>query len=229
MIFTSSTITKFTEQKLQFVNFGHIALWDEVLNAFISFLVFLTTLRILRILNYSHNITQLAGVLSNAKNNLMGCFFMFGLIFMAYAGVGYLLFGAHLDTYKNIYVSITTIVNSLIGRNSLHGLIQTAPIIAEIYYFTFIMFVIWIVMTMLNATLNKSIGEIRTNMKKKEERYGIDDLMQNFLQNFWHKINFKFQKSTNNVSSPRTKTSLTSNDVNLLLEDIDAISFNDGE
>lgn len=229
MIFTSWTVTKFTEQKLKFVNFGHIALWDEILNAFISFLVFLTTLRILRILNYSHNVTQLAGVLSNAKSNLMGCFFMFGLIFMAYAGVGYLLFGAHLETYKNIYVSITTIVNSLIGRNSLHGLIQTSPIIAEIYYFTFVMFVIWIVMTMLNATLNKSIQEIRTNVRKTEEKYGIDDLLRNFLEDFWNKINFKFQSSTDDASFRRTTTSLTSGDVNLLLEDIDGISYNDGE
>lgn len=124
MLFTSWTITKFTDQKLKFVNFGHIALWDEVLNAFLSFLVFLSTIRILRVLNYSRSITHLAGVLSNARRNLLGCFFMFAVIFIAYAGFGYLLFGSDLETYKNMFVSITTIVNSLVGRNSLHGLIM---------------------------------------------------------------------------------------------------------
>ncbi|XP_078316679.1 polycystin-1-like protein 2 [Crassostrea virginica] len=230
MLFTSWTITKFNEQKLKFVNFGHIALWDEVLNAFLSFLVFLSTLRVLRVLNYSRNITHLAGVLSNARRNLLGCFFMFALIFLAYAGVGFLLFGSQLETYKNLFVSITTIVNSLVGRNSLHGLIRACPVIAEFYYFTFVMFVIWIVMTMMSATLNRSIQEVRNKLERREQLYDVDDLLRDFLKDFWHNINFKLHNiSKDSYALKRTMTSVTSGDVSLVLQELDDSSCNDEE
>ena len=230
MLFTSWTITKFNEQKLKFVNFGHIALWDEVLNAFLSFLVFLSTLRVLRVLNYSRNITHLAGVLSNARRNLLGCFFMFALIFLAYAGVGFLLFGSQLETYKNLFVSITTIVNSLVGRNSLHGLIRACPVIAEFYYFTFVMFVIWIVMTMMSATLNRSIQEVRNKLERQEQLYDVDDLLRDFLKDFWHNINFKLHNfSKDSYALKRTMTSVTSGDVSLVLQELDDSSCNDEE
>lgn len=230
MLFTSWTITKFTDQKLKFVNFGHIALWDEVLNAFLSFLVFLSTIRILRVLNYSRSITHLAGVLSNARRNLLGCFFMFALIFIAYAGFGYLLFGSDLETYKNMFVSITTIVNSLVGRNSLHGLIMARPVIAEFYYFTFVTFVIWIVMTMMCATLNRSIREIRNKIESHERMYEIDDLLHDLLKDFWHKIHFKLpsvSKATHELR--RTITSVTSGDVSLILQEFEEDSCSEDE
>lgn len=222
MLFTSWTITKYTEQKQTFVNFEHIALWDEVLNAFLSFLVFLSTIRILRVLNYSRSITHLAGVLSNARRNLLGCFFMFALIFVAYAGFGYLLFGSNLETYKNMFVSITTIVNSLVGRNSLRGLIMARPVIAEFYYFTFVTFVIWIVMTMMCATLNRSIREIRNKIESHERMYEIDDLLHDLLKDFWHKIHFKLPSVSKTTHAlRRTITSVTSGDVSLILQEFE--------
>jgi hypothetical protein len=80
---------------------------------------------------------------------------------MAFVCFGYLIFGRYLETYRTLLVSITTITNAIIGKNSIDDLFLIAPVLGHIYYFLFVLFVIWILMTMLCATLNIGIMEVK--------------------------------------------------------------------
>lgn len=177
LILTNITMSKFSENKNRFVNFSHIAVTDEILSAMIATLVFLSTLRLLRVLSYNKRLIELASVLTHAFKELVGCAVMFGIVYFAYVAAGYLFFGRYLHTYKDLLVAMTTISNALIGRNSINDLRETTPVIAEIYYFTFVLFVMWILMTMLNATLNKSITEIRQSSRQQAPPYGVYDMV----------------------------------------------------
>ncbi|OWF51801.1 Polycystic kidney disease protein 1-like 2 [Mizuhopecten yessoensis] len=196
-IFTSLTLDAFTKNKYKFVNFSHIAVWDEILAAFISVMVFLCTVRMMQILNYSNRITQLAAVLNHCSKDLFACAVMFGIVFFAYVSVGYLLFGRVLSTYRNILISMTTITNALIGRNSITNLIEVTPVFAQFYYVTFVFFVMWVLMTMINATLNKSISIIRQQQCQDAVPFGIHDLAMVMLKEFTAVI--KSNHSTKNA------------------------------
>lgn len=193
-IFTKMTIDNFTKNKYKFVNFSHIAVWDEILASFIAFLVFLATFRLMQILNYNQRITQLTAVLNHCSRDLTACFIMFAIVFFAYVSVGYLLFGRVLHTYRNLLIAMTTITNALIGRNNIASLIETTPVLAQFYYTTFVFFVMWILMTMINATLNKSISIIRLQQRQSSVPFGVHDLAVCALKEFVALIKDKRQK-----------------------------------
>jgi len=204
-VFVQQTISNFHKNKNMFVNFGHVAIWDEVLVSFIGTIVFLVTIRLMRVLSYNHRINQLATVLSHCSKALMGCLIMFIIVYSAYASIGYLLFGRNLDTYRNIFVTSTTMTNALIGRNSIDGLIETMPIFAQFYYFTFVLLVMWILMTMLNATLNHSISTIRSQSEELQVPYGIHDMAIKMLQQFVLMLRMGLQKSQYSSERPDKK------------------------
>ncbi|XP_071131781.1 polycystin-1-like protein 2 [Mytilus edulis] len=178
-VMINKSMAAFHKNIYKFVNFGHLATWDEMLNVVIAILIFLTTIRLMRVLNYSTRVTQLATVLSHVAKDLLGCLILFFIVYMAFVGFGHLIFGRHLVTYKTLLVSVTTITNAIIGKNSIDDLFITAPVLGHIYYFLFVLFVIWILMTMLCATLNMGIREVRRKSVALPTPYGILDLTSN--------------------------------------------------
>ncbi|XP_033755935.1 polycystin-2-like [Pecten maximus] len=151
---------------------------------FISFIVFLCTIRLMQVLSYNNRITQLIAVLNHCSRDLIACAIMFGIVFFAYVLVGHLLFGRNLSSYRNVLIAMTTITNALIGRNSITNLIEVTPYFAQFYYVTFVFFVMWVLMTMINATLNKSISIIRQQQRQDMAPFGIHDLAVRMLKDF---------------------------------------------
>ncbi|XP_052068761.1 uncharacterized protein LOC127708011 isoform X2 [Mytilus californianus] len=164
--------------KNKFVNFRHIASWDELFNVLLAFIIFLTTVRIMRILSYNERINQFGKVLAHVSCDLCGCFVMFLMVYVAFVTFGHLIFGRHLKTYKNLFVSSTTLVNAIIGKNSINDLFSVEPVLGRAYYFFFVLFLLWILMTMMNATLNVGITTVRK--KPVRSTYGIINIVASF-------------------------------------------------
>ena len=171
----NDAMDKFHENKNKFVNFSHIAYWDELFNILLAGVIFITTFRVMRVLSYNERISQLGRVLSHVSTDLSGCFIMFLIVYTSFVSFGHLVFGRHLDTYKNMFVSSTTLVNAIIGKNSINDLFSIAPVLGRIYYFFFVLFLLWILMTMLNATLNVGITRVRS--RPVRSMYGITNII----------------------------------------------------
>lgn len=175
-----------------FINFQHVVIWDVVFNVIIGTLVFIATLRILRILGYNKRMTQLAAVISNASESLAGFGIVFSIVFWAYVSFGYLLFGLYLYEYRNLFATLGSLANALIGKNSLDSMIRAVPNWSQMYYFTYVFFVILTLMTMFAAILNQSISEVRADLMKVPETYGIMDILGSSLKDVLS-IAFKFK------------------------------------
>ncbi|KAL5009826.1 hypothetical protein ScPMuIL_012131 [Solemya velum] len=176
-ILAEQTLSKFREDKKKFLNFYHIIIWDMIYNALLAFVTFFATIRILKILSYNRRITEVATVVSYAGKDLIGIFTVFSLVFLAYVLLGFLLFGNYLEEYKSVFTAMGTLTNSIIGKNKLDSMIQSVPLFAQVYFFTFAIFIIFALVTMFVASLNNSIYEIRRDMKKEEPTYGVLDLI----------------------------------------------------
>lgn len=192
------SMEKFETNKNKFVNFSHIASWDEIFNILLAFIIFLTTFRIMRVLSYNERMNQLGYVLAYVSRDLCGCFVMFSLVYSAFIIFGHLIFGRQLDTYKDLFVSSTTLTNAIIGKNSINDLFTVEPVLGRAYYFAFVVLLLWIIMTMLNATLNVGITSLR-DRKNAPAIYGITDL----LLRFWKTSIGLFKTSnTKNTKTP---------------------------
>lgn len=159
----SYAMNKFKKSKLKFVNFQHIVVWDDLFNTFLAGIVFCITFRIMRVLQFSERINHMGYIFSYVSRDICGCLLMFFFVYIAFVMSGYLIFGRQLDTYRNIFVSATTLTNAIVGKNTINDLFIASPVLGRLYYFCFVFFLLWVVMTMLNAALNVGITDANTS------------------------------------------------------------------
>jgi hypothetical protein len=103
---------------------------------------------------------QLWYVLAEVSRELFGFLIIFLIIYLAFVVVGYLIFGHQLETYRTIFASFGTLTNAIIGKNSIADLFTVQPVLGRVYYFLLVFFILWILITMLNATLNVGITSV---------------------------------------------------------------------
>ncbi|XP_033737951.1 uncharacterized protein LOC117325653 isoform X2 [Pecten maximus] len=190
--YSKQSLAIYYDDKRAFINFQHVVIWDIVFNVIVGILVFIATIRILRILGYNKRMTQLAAVISNAAADLSGFAVVFGIVFFAYVSFGYLLFGIYIYEYRNLFTSLGSLANALIGKNSLDSMIRAVPNWSQMYYFTYVFFVILTLMTMFAVILNQSISEVRADLMKIPQTYGIMDVLGNSVKDILG-MAFKFK------------------------------------
>ena len=187
----------------EFTNFQQVINLDYTVECLLGVLVFIVTLRILKILGYNKRLTEITAVITNAARDLAGFGVVFAVIFFAYVLYGYLLFGKSVDGYKNVFSSFGTLTNTLIGKNKLDVMIHSIPGIAQLYYFSYNFVVLWTVMTMFAAILNKSIEEVRAEMKKTPRIYGVFDMITTSIQSLFRGV-FKMSHSKKRMAKSGT-------------------------
>ena len=96
--------------------------------------------------------------------------------------MGYLIFGHQLETYRTIFASSGTLTNAIIGKNSIADLFTVQPILGRIYYFLLVFFILWILITMLNATLNVGITSVKERLEGMTPTYGIINILAGMLK-----------------------------------------------
>ncbi|XP_062590863.1 uncharacterized protein LOC134252407 [Saccostrea cucullata] len=179
----------------RFVNFNHIVIWDQTYNAVVAVLVFTATLRIIRIMGYNKKFTEIVSVITGAANELISFGIVFVIIFSGFVISGYLLFGRNLMEYQSIFQAWTTLTNALIGKNSLQRMSLAAPYFAQVYYFTYVLFVIFTLITVFAAILNTSISHVRQETAQLGDIYGIFDMLKKSVRTVFGVIMKEKKKS----------------------------------
>ena len=180
ILMTHYALEVFREDKKEFVNFYHVAIWDQILVLLIGILVFLATFRLLNILGYNKRIGAVARVFTNAAGDLLWFGLFFLTIFTCYAAFGYLLFGAELSSYKNVYRTMGTLFISMIGKSRFTEIEDTDPIMSKLYFMVFIFFVVYMILTMFLAILSQSIDKVHEETKNDKGDEMVDYLMKKF-------------------------------------------------
>jgi hypothetical protein len=89
MVFANKSLDVFRVDKKEFVNFQHIAIWNQVVVMSIGILVFMAILRLLKIFGYTQRIKVLANVFSKAAKDLISFAAFFIFTFISYAAFQY--------------------------------------------------------------------------------------------------------------------------------------------
>ena len=160
------TIDIFHNDQNAYVGFENIAFIDFLSNTTFGALVFLLSIRVSRILGYSGKINEMAAVISNASGDLLGFLVIFSFTTFAYVLWGNMLFGKDEAKYRSLFKSFGTITEAIIGKNRIATILLSKPLFAELYYFTFVLFVLLTLATMAAAILNFSISAVRKEQEK---------------------------------------------------------------
>ncbi|CAG2248795.1 PKD1L2 [Mytilus edulis] len=187
-ILASQTMEKFKEDPKQFINFQHIAIWDLLFNLLHATLLSFSTLRLVGILGYDKRVGNILLVFNNCAKDLFwfGIFILY--VFLCYAALGYLLFGKYIESYRDIFESMGTLFISMMGKSKFTEINEKDPIIAQFYFFTFILVIVFTLMTMFMAILGESISAVHTMNKRSKAEELIDCL--------WDKIKNMFVRKS---------------------------------
>jgi ABC-type multidrug transport system fused ATPase/permease subunit len=183
-IMAAQTMAKFKEDSKQFINFQHIALWDFIFNLLLACLAFLATMRLVGILGYDKRVGQVFRVFDNCAKDLFwfGVFFLY--VFFCYATLGYLLFGRDINSYSDIFESLGTLFISMIGKSKFTEIKEKDPLMAQLYFFTFILLLVYTLLTMFLAILGESINAVHNMTKRSREEELVEYLLNRFKNLF---------------------------------------------
>jgi hypothetical protein len=175
---TKQALQIYYNDKSRFINFQHIIVWEHIYNSILGILCFVSTIRLLRALGYNKRLTEIATVLRVGGAQIVQFFILFFYYFIAFVLLGFLLFGQVVYEWRNVLVSFGSLTNTLIGRTSWDKMIKAAPNFAEIYFFIYVFFVIFTLMTMFLSILNKAIADVRQSHNPREQTFGISNIVK---------------------------------------------------
>ena len=81
-----------------------------------ALITFFTMIKFLKLLRFNKRIEMLSKSLRYARNDLSSFGFVFLIFMLAYAQMGFAIFGRSLSTYKTFATSLTTCFRMLLGE-----------------------------------------------------------------------------------------------------------------
>ncbi len=100
----------------EFVNFNALASFDEVYSYIVALITFFTMIKFLKLLRFNKRIGMLSRSLRYARRDLTSFAFVFIIFMLAYAQMGFAVFGRSLKGYKSFFTSLTTCFRMLLGE-----------------------------------------------------------------------------------------------------------------
>ena len=202
--FTNKTVHDFREDHKLFVNFSHIVLWDQILVAVLGFLVFLATLRILEVFGTAKKVQAVINIFKKCGRDLVSFAVMFFFIFTGFCFLGHLLFGAQLESYKNLYRTMGSLFVLVFGVTRYGEITETQPVLAKVFFIMFVISVIFFVLTIFMSILGGSIDEA-VRESKEEKRQDIIEFMMEKFKNLIMKPSSKSNDSVINEEDEEIK------------------------
>ncbi|GAB6028335.1 hypothetical protein CHUAL_002508 [Chamberlinius hualienensis] len=160
-------------------------------------LVFLSWIKIFKYLSFNETMIQLSTTLIKCAKDVGGFAIMFFIIFLAYAQLGYLLFGPHLRNFSKVQTSIFTLMRLILGDFDYIALERANRIMGPLFFVTFVFFVFIILLNMFLAILSDTYTKIKSKMDQKHYSEGLE------IGKFFEAITSKFLK----FMKKKTKTS----------------------
>jgi hypothetical protein len=136
---TKKTLTRLAIRSLrktemgEFVNFNAIASFDEVYSYIVALITFFTMLKFLKLLRFNKRIGMLSKSLRYARRDLSSFGFVFLIFILAYAQMGFALFGRSLRAYRSFFISLTTCFRMLLGEVNAPDMISVSRVYGMLF------------------------------------------------------------------------------------------------
>lgn len=84
----------------KYFDFNFLCYWQTVFNGTVAFMVFLAWIKVFKYVSFNKTMTQLSSTLNRCAKDVVGFAIMFFIVFLAYAQLGFLIFGTQINDYS---------------------------------------------------------------------------------------------------------------------------------
>lgn len=163
------------ENPKDYVGFQYAGQADAFMTFILGVLVFFYTIRFLRILRFNKNFLVIGKTLSRISSPILSFCVPFIFGFLAFALFAYTIFSSELEDYSSFMRTIVTQLAMTLGDFDFEALFMVNPMLATLYFFSFIGLNVMVLMNMFIAIINDSYAEIQEETAEVENEFEIVD------------------------------------------------------
>ncbi|XP_055507888.1 polycystin-1, partial [Leucoraja erinacea] len=186
-----------------FTNFYQLASLSQVFNKLAAVLLFLLMVKAARQLRFVRRWSIFGKTLHNSGKELFAVVVASAGLLLAYTQLGYLFFSANLDHFKTFGGSMLSLLAVIQRGMNLGQCFFEYPSLCSLYYISYIVIEIWIVVRLFAAVLLQNYREIKLEMHRpavEPQEYELAELFIRRLKmwigvskmkEFRHKVKFE--------------------------------------
>lgn len=135
--------------------------------------------------------SSLSMTLSRCAADVLGFAVMFFIVFLAYAQLGYLVFGTQVLDFSTFERSIYTLFRIILGDFDFESLETANRILGPIFFLTYVFFVFFVLLNMFIAIINDTYGEIKEELANSKSEIEIGAYLKKGYNKVLTKMNIK--------------------------------------
>lgn len=177
LVATKIVIAQANEDPYSFTNFNYVVVLDGFVSTFMGLTVFVSFLKFLRLLRFNRTIGKLASTLRACVAPLASFFLLFIIVFLAYAQFAFLIFGPEMTDYSSFDRCLSNMLGMTLGSFDFDALSSTNRILGPIFFFTYILAMVMILMNVFLSIINDTFNEVSSDVSKQSSDSEIADFM----------------------------------------------------
>ncbi|XP_043571141.1 polycystin-1 [Chiloscyllium plagiosum] len=190
-----------------FVSFYYVACLAEGVTSLAAFLLTVLTLKIVGQFRFVRRWCVFGKTFQYMIRELMAAFLYLFLLVMVYAQCGYVMFSPALEHFVTFSSSLLALVAFPHGTLSLRHAVHHYPIIAPLYFISYLLCLMWIARNLFSAIINQSYRELKADMYRPAIEPQDYEMIEFFIKRFklWigltktkefrHKVKFEGMES----------------------------------
>jgi Polycystin cation channel len=147
----------------EFINFDVISFWQFMFVDALGISTFLIWIRMLKYIKFNKTMVQFGKTLAKCAKDLLGFGFMFLIVFVAYAQLGFVLFGTDISDFRSFHDSIFTLMRTILGDFDYLAIERANRVLGPIYFLSYIFFVFFVLLNMFLAIINDCYSEVKSS------------------------------------------------------------------
>nr|XP_002732126.1 PREDICTED: polycystic kidney disease protein 1-like 2-like [Saccoglossus kowalevskii] len=179
-IVTNQIITKFNESGgTAYIKLQYVAYWNELLGYMLGVVVFLANLKFLKLLRFNKRMSLLSSTLRAASKDIISYFFMFAIVFLAFAEAFYLIFTRTVFDFADFVYTLETLFGTMLGKFKWRSMVEASSVLGPVLFFFFVLTITFILINMFLTILNESFGDVMRDLAKQSNEFEMVDFMLN--------------------------------------------------
>ena len=142
--------------------YDRVAELTVIVNSLDAFNGFLTFVRIFYYLRLNPRLNVLTATIGKAKVQLLGIMFIFVIVFIGFSLMAHVVFGTHLEEYRDLPTTISSLLRMLLGDFDYETLKEERRIFAPLLFVIFNVIGNFLLLNMVIAVLNQAFTNIRS-------------------------------------------------------------------
>ncbi|KAH8249293.1 hypothetical protein KR032_008238 [Drosophila birchii] len=167
----SSVSTK-AMAELTYQSLDVLCFWNIIYVDMMAILAFLVWIKIFKFISFNKTLVQFTTTLKRCSKDLAGFSLMFGIVFLAYAQLGLLLFGTKHPDFRNFITSILTMIRMILGDFQYNLIEQANRVLGPIYFLTYILLVFFILLNMFLAIIMETYNTVKGEITQGRSQLG---------------------------------------------------------